>query len=94
VIKGNFIFRTTILNGCNLTAKRLHGQEVALPPYHSQMSCEEKSSAPTNNQIYPVPANQFSPSLGTTLEWDLLPSQRADFNVSRADWSGKTRLFK
>jgi len=27
----------------------------------------QKSSAPTNNQIYGVPANQFSPSAGTTL---------------------------
>jgi len=26
-----------------------------------------KSSAPTDNQIYAVPANQFSPSAGTTL---------------------------
>jgi len=26
-----------------------------------------KSSAPTNNQIYGVPANQFSPSASTTL---------------------------
>jgi len=28
---------------------------------------KEKSSAPTDNQIYAVPANQFSPSAGTTL---------------------------
>jgi len=28
---------------------------------------KEKSSAPTNNQIYGIPANHFSPSAGTTL---------------------------
>jgi len=27
-------------------------------------------SAPTDNQIYAVPANQFSPSAGTTLGWN------------------------
>jgi len=27
----------------------------------------DKKSAPTDNQIYWVPANQFSPSAGTTL---------------------------
>jgi len=39
---------------------------------HSPMSSVkidegEQSSAPTDNQIYAVPANQFSPSAGTTL---------------------------
>jgi len=29
-----------------------------------------KLSAPTNNQIYGIPANQFSPSAGTTLKID------------------------
>jgi len=29
---------------------------------------KEKSSAPTDNQIYEAPANQFSPSAGTILE--------------------------
>jgi hypothetical protein len=28
---------------------------------------KRKSSAPTDNQIYGLPANQFSPSAGTTL---------------------------
>jgi len=28
---------------------------------------KEKSSAPTDNQIYALPANRFSPSEGTTL---------------------------
>jgi len=30
-------------------------------------------SAPTDNQIYALPANQFSPSPGTTLVYSVLP---------------------
>jgi len=46
-----------------------------------------KSSTPTDNQIYGVPANQFSPSEGTTLLFGGLFSASVDiFNSTSGTW--------
>jgi len=46
---------------------------------------KQKSSAPTDNQIYAVPANQFSPSTGTTLS--LVNLKQPENQILIPDWS-------
>jgi len=49
-------------------------------------------SAPTNNQIYRLPANQFSPSAGTTLPNN--PKKNNGFSILTNAKTGKIRLDK